>query len=156
MVAEDRHDRIVILGSDHAGFEAKSRIIDYLEKRGFRLLDLGTFSTDSVDYPDYGFAVAKAVTERDKACGIIICGTGIGISISANKVKGARAALCCTPFHAEMARKHNDANILAMGARITSYPEMEAILDSWFATSFEGGRHQGRVNKIHELAENTR
>lgn len=156
MAHEDCNDRIVITGSDHAGFEAKSHVIDYLDHRGFSVLDLGTHSSDPVDYPDYGVAVAKAVTERKNATGIIICGTGIGISIAANKVKGARAALCTTPFHAEMARKHNDANILAMGARTSTVSEMEAIMDTWFATSFEGGRHQKRVNKIHELTENIR
>ncbi|MFA7194534.1 MAG: ribose 5-phosphate isomerase B [Candidatus Neomarinimicrobiota bacterium] len=156
MAHEDRHDRIVIIGSDHAGYEAKSHVIDYVRHLGFEVLDLGTHSTASVDYPDYGVAVARALSGRNDASGIVICGTGIGISIAANKVKGARAALCTTPFHAEMARKHNNANILAMGARTTTIPEMEAIIDAWFANSFEGGRHLNRVNKIHSLTEISR
>jgi ribose 5-phosphate isomerase B len=150
---KNRDRRIVIIGSDHAGFEAKSFIIDYLKRSGFEVVDLGVYSGESADYPDYGVAVAKALQEHELATGIVICGTGIGISISANKVKGARAALCCTPFHAEMARKHNNANILAMGARTTSTDEMGAIMDAWFATDFEGGRHLRRVEKIHSLTE---
>lgn len=154
MDRKDRHDRIVIVGSDHAGYQAKSHVIDYVRRMGFEVLDLGTYSEESADYPDYGVAVAKAVTERTDATGIVICGTGIGISIAANKVKGARAALCTTPFHAEMARKHNNANILAMGARTTSLGEMESIIDAWFRFDFEGGRHERRVSKIHSLIEN--
>ena len=149
----DSNRRVVIFGSDHAGFKAKSHVIDYVKRRGYSVLDLGTYSNKSVDYPEYGVAVAKAIQKDKQASGIIICGTGIGISISANKVKGARAALCTTPLHAEMARKHNDANILAMGARTTSFSEMEAIIDIWFSTDFEGGRHQHRVDKIHSLTE---
>jgi ribose 5-phosphate isomerase B len=153
MAGQNRHDRIVIVGSDHAGYQAKSHVIDYVSRMGFEVLDLGTDSEASADYPDYGAAVAKAVTERDNATGIVICGTGIGISIAANKVDGARAALCTTPFHAEMARRHNDANILAMGARTTTLPEMEAILDAWFHYDFEGGRHQKRIDKIHLIGQ---
>ena len=148
---KNRDRRIVITGSDHAGFEAKSFVIDYLRQRDFEVIDMGVYSPESADYPDYGVAVAKALQENKEATGIVICGTGIGISISANKVKGARAALCTTPFHAEMARKHNNANILAMGGRTTRTEEMEAIMDVWFATDFEGGRHQRRVEKIHSL-----
>lgn len=151
MVNTHRNRRIVIVGSDHAGFEAKIFVIDYLKRNGFEVIDLGTHSDKSVDYPDYGVAVAKALRNHDRASGIILCGTGIGISIAANKVEGARAALCTTPFHAEMARKHNDANILAMGGRTTTQQEMEAIMDVWFATDFEGGRHQQRIEKIHTL-----
>lgn len=118
---------------------------------GYSVIDKGCFSESSVDYPDYGVAVGKAVAETPGSQGIIICGTGIGISIAANKVKDIRAALCTTPLHAEMARKHNDANILAMGARTSSIEDMEKIIDVWFATEFEAGRHQKRVDKIHSL-----
>jgi ribose 5-phosphate isomerase B len=118
---------------------------------GYSVIDKGTYSSDSVDYPDYGVAVGRAVADDTGSTGIVICGTGIGISIAANKVEGVRAALCTTPLHAEMARKHNNANVLAMGARMTSPKEMEAIIDAFYANDFEGGRHEGRVNKIHSL-----
>ncbi len=145
----------MFIGSDHAGFEAKQHIIDYIREKGYAesVTDLGTHSDKRVDYPDYGVAVAKAVTGHKNAFGIVICGTGIGISIAANKVPGARAALCTSPLHAEMARKHNDANILALGGRTTPLPEMESITDTWFRTEFEGGRHRRRVEKIHALTE---
>jgi ribose 5-phosphate isomerase B len=120
---------------------------------GYSVIDKGCFSEESVDYPDFGVAVGKAVVETPGSQGIIMCGTGIGISIAANKVKGVRAGLCTTPQHAEMTRRHNDANILAMGARMTSIEDMEKIIDAWFATEFEGGRHQLRVDKIHSLTE---
>lgn len=149
----DSNSRVVYIGSDHAGFEAKSHVIDYVSNMGYSIIDKGTFTADSVDYPDYGVAVGKAVAGDPGSCGIVICGTGIGISISANKVNGIRAALCTTPLHAEMARKHNNANILAMGARMTSTGDMEAIIDAWFSNEFEGGRHQRRVDKIHTLTE---
>jgi ribose 5-phosphate isomerase B len=147
------NSRIIYIGSDHAGFQAKSHVIDYVNNMGYSVMDKGTYSEESVDYPDFGIAVGKAVVSTPGSQGIIICGTGIGISIAANKVNGVRAALCTSPLHAEMARKHNDANILAMGARTTSLSEMDMIIDSWFKNEFEGGRHQLRVNKIHSLTE---
>ncbi|MEA2078200.1 MAG: ribose 5-phosphate isomerase B [Candidatus Marinimicrobia bacterium] len=149
----DSNRKIIYIGSDHAGYETKSHVIDYVSNMGYSVIDKGTFTLESADYPDYGVAVGKAVVENPDSSGIIICGTGIGISIAANKVKGIRAALCTTPLHAEMARKHNNANILAMGARMTSLKEMDAIINSWFSTDFEGGRHQKRVDKIHSLTE---
>lgn len=147
------NSRIIYIGSDHAGYQAKSHVIDYVSNMGYSVIDKGTYNEESVDYPDYGVAVGKAVVNTPKSLGIIICGTGIGISIAANKVKGVRAALCTTPFHAEMARKHNDANILAMGARTSTLEEMDKILDAFFTFEFEGGRHQIRVDKIHSLTE---
>ncbi len=148
---KDSNRRIIYIGSDHAGYEAKSHVIDYVSNMGYSVIDKGTYSSESVDYPDFGVAVGKAVIEDPGSSGIIICGSGIGISIAANKVKGVRAALCATPLHAEMAKKHNDANILSMGARMTSEKKMETIIDTWFANDFEGGRHQKRVDKIHSL-----
>lgn len=153
MDRKNSNGRIVYIGSDHAGYEAKSHVIDYVSNMGYFVIDKGTLSPESVDYPDYGVIVGKAVAEDPGSSGIIICGTGIGISIAANKVKGVRAALCTTPLHAEMARKHNDANILSMGARMTSPEQMETIIDAWFSNDFEGGRHQRRVDKIHSLTE---
>lgn len=150
---KNRKNTIVVLGSDHAGYEAKSHVIQFLDDMGYSYLDKGTFSEDSVDYPDYGVAVGREVAKNPSACGIVICGSGIGISISANKVKGIRAALCTSEYHAEMARRHNDANVLAMGARVTPSEEMKKIMTMWFSTEFEGGRHAARVNKIHTLTE---
>ncbi|MCD6336638.1 MAG: ribose 5-phosphate isomerase B [Candidatus Marinimicrobia bacterium] len=144
---------MVYIGSDHAGFEAKSHIIDLVSNMGYSVIDKGTFSSESVDYPDFGVAVGKAVANDPGSSGIVICGTGIGISIAANKINSIRAALCTSPLHAEMARKHNNANILAMGARMTGLKEMDTIIKTWFSTDFEGGRHQKRVDKIHSLTE---
>ena len=148
-----RNRGIIYIGSDHAGFEVKSHVIDYVSNMGYSVIDKGTYSTDSVDYPDYGVAVGRAVVSDPGSMGIVICGTGIGISIAANKIKGIRAALCTTPFHAEMARKHNNANVLAMGARTTTFDEMKGIIDAWFSNEFEGGRHQRRVDKLDSINE---
>ena len=155
MAGTDCNRRIVFIGADHAGFAAKTHATGYLREKGYAetVRDMGTDTEERSDYPDYGVAVAKAVTAEKDALGIVICGTGIGISIAANKVRGARAALCTTPVHAEMARKHNDANILALGGRTSTFSEIEAIIDVFFCTDFEGGRHQRRVNKIHSLTE---
>ena len=150
---KDCNGRIVYIGSDHAGYEAKSHVIDYVSNMGYFVIDKGTYSNESVDYPDFGHTVGKAVVSDPGSSGIVICGTGIGISIAANQVQGVRAALCTTPLHAEMAKKHNNANVLAMGGRITPFEDMKAIIDVWFASEFEGGRHQRRVDKIDSLTE---
>ncbi|NLP10292.1 ribose 5-phosphate isomerase B [bacterium] len=143
----------IAIASDHAGFELKKAVVAYLERRRLEYLDLGVRSEERVDYPDYGYAAAQAVASGQCAMGIIICGTGIGISITANKVRGIRAALCCSEYMAEMARKHNDANMLALGGRVIS-PEMaEKIVDVFLQTDFEGGRHAQRVQKIHQLTQ---
>ncbi len=136
------------IGTDHAGFEVKSFVIEYLEKKGIEVEDLGTYSTDSVDYPDFAHKVAKAVLENEGSKGILICGTGIGMSLAANKHKGIRAALCHDYYTAEMARRHNDANILCFGARVVGKGEIESILEAWLTHEFEGGRHLRRVEKI--------
>ena len=120
----------------------------YLITKGYEVIDVGTNSNQSVNYPEFGHKVARMVTESVVNKGIVICGSGIGISIAANKVKGARAALCTTCKHAEMSRKHNDANILALGARMTEYNLLEKIVDVWLNTDFEGGRHLTRINMI--------
>ena len=136
------------IGTDHAGFEVKSFVIEYLEKKGIEVEDLGTYSTESVDYPDFAHKVAKAVLENPGSKGILICGTGIGMSLAANKHKGIRAALCHDYYTAEMARRHNDANILCFGARVVGKGEIESILEAWLSHEFEGGRHLRRVEKI--------
>ena len=138
----------IAIGCDHAAFEEKENIKTYLIKKGYEVFDVGTNSNQSVNYPEFGHKVAHMVTESAVDKGIVICGSGIGISIAANKIKGARAALCTTCKHAEMSRKHNDANILALGARMTDYDLLEKIIDVWLNTDFEGGRHLTRINMI--------
>ena len=137
----------IAIGADHAGFEAKENIKKYLSKE-HTIIDFGTDSLASVDYPKFGHLVAKAVSNKDADVGIVVCGSGIGISIAANKMKGIRAALCTSIEHAEMSKKHNNANILALGARMTTYDNMIMIIDKWLEEEFEGGRHQNRIEQI--------
>lgn len=140
---------MLAIGSDHAGYELKAEVIKYLTVNNIPFKDLGTCDiTTSVDYPDYGLAVAEAVSRGDCDKGVIICGTGIGISISANKVPGIRAALCTDNYMARMSREHNDANILALGDRVLGKGLAMDILDVWLKTPFLGGRHKTRVDKI--------
>jgi len=138
----------IAIGCDHAAFNEKEKLKLYLIKKGFDLFDVGTSSLDSVDYPSFGHKVGKMVANNKVNKGIVICGSGIGISIAANKVKGVRAALCTTPAHAEMSRKHNDANVLALGARMTDYNTILEIVNTWLNTEFDGGRHLKRINLI--------
>lgn len=144
------------IGSDHGGFELKKKIMKHLEEMGLEYKDYGTYSADSCDYPVYGEAVARAVAGGECDRGILICGTGIGISISANKVKGIRAALCADCYSAEYTRLHNDANILALGARTTGSGLALKIVDTFLGTEFEGGRHARRVALISEIEEKER
>jgi len=141
----------IAIGSDHAGYELKQQIVDHFKNQKIDITDYGTFSRDSVDYPDYGIKVATQVSKGEHEKGIIICGTGIGISISANKIKGARAALCTSDYMAEMARKHNNANIIAFGGRTTTIDMALRMIDIFIRTEFEAGRHSTRVEKIHTL-----
>jgi len=138
----------ISMGCDHGGYALKESIKTYLEEKGHEILDCGTYSTESCDYPDFGKAAAQAVAEGKCERGIVICTTGIGISIAANKVRGVRCALCSEPLSAEMTRRHNDANMLAMGAGLTGKNMAERIVDIFLATEFEGGRHQRRVDKL--------
>ena len=135
------------IGCDHAGFEIKEIVKEHLS-RTYSILDFGTNSIDSVDYPEYGHKVGNAILTSTVDSGIIICGSGIGISIAANKIKNVRAALCTSVEHAIMSRKHNDANILALGARMTETSIILKIIYAWINTDFEGGRHQNRIDKI--------
>jgi ribose 5-phosphate isomerase B len=139
---------MIALGSDHGGFELKREIIKHLKERGFACQDFGTHSADDCDYPVYGEAVGRAVASGVCKRGILVCGTGIGISISANKVKGVRAALCHDSYSAELTRRHNDANILALGARVIGAGLALKIVDIFLDTDFEGGRHARRVALI--------
>ena len=138
----------ISIGSDHGGFALKEKVREHLESLGHEVLDCGCFSTESCDYPDFGQAAAAAVAAGTCERGIVICTTGIGISIAANKVKGIRCALCTDPLMAEMTRRHNDANMLAMGAGIVGYNLAERMVDVFLSTEFEGGRHARRVDKI--------
>ena len=138
----------IAIGCDHAAFDEKNNLITHLENKNFLVKDFGCFSNDSVDYPDYARLVAKEIQKNNYDFGILICGSGIGISIAANRHRGIRAALCTSEFHAEMSRKHNDANIIALGARITPIDEMFSIISKFLDTEFEGGRHQNRIEKI--------
>ncbi len=141
----------IALGSDHAGFELKEIVKEYLQSKSISVTDMGCYNAERVDYPDYAIKVSQSVAAGEFEFGILVCGTGIGISITANKIRGIRAALCCSEYMAEKARQHNDANILAMGGRTTSAEEAKKIIDKFLTTSFEGGRHKLRVDKIHDL-----
>ena len=143
----------IALGNDHAAVEMKETVKAYLEEKGYEVLNLGTDTHDSVDYPDYGAAVGRAVVNGDAYFGIAICGSGVGISIAANKVKGVRAVCCSEPYSARMSRQHNNANVLCFGARVVG-PEMaKMIIDEFLSAEFLGGRHEMRVNKIIALEQ---
>ncbi len=139
----------IVVGSDHAGFELKERLKAYLSARGHEVVDLGTHSADSVDYPDFGFAVGHAVASGAVDRGVLACGTGIGIAIAANKVAGVRAGVPSDLFATRLMREHNDANVISFGARQIAGPLAEAMLESFLETPFAGGRHQRRVEKLN-------
>ena len=142
---------MIALGSDHGGFPLKERIKAYLDKEGIAYRDYGCDSTDSCDYPIYGKAAAEAVADGTCEKGIVICTTGIGISIAANKVQGIRCAHCADSLEAEMTRRHNDANMLAIGAGFTGKNLAERMVEVFLSTDFEGGRHERRVNKLNAI-----
>lgn len=139
---------MIAIGSDHVACEFKEIIKSYLTERGYKLKDYGTYSDARVDYCDFGFLVGEAVARGECEKGLLFCGTGVGISISANKVKGIRAVVCSEPYSAGLSRAHNDTNILALGARVVGIELAKMIIDIWLSTEFEGGRHAGRVEKI--------
>lgn len=141
---------IIAMGSDHAGYNLKEEIKAYLLEKGHTVKDCGTNSTESCDYPVFGRAAAEVVREEEAERAIVICGSGIGISIAANKVPGIRCALCSEPLSAELSRRHNNANALAMGARLIGSDMAKRIVDVFLSTEFEGGRHQRRIDKIEE------
>ncbi len=138
----------IALGADHAGYELKDRIKQHLQQQGIDVQDEGTNSPESVDYPDYANAVAHDVSQKRADLGILVCGSGIGMAIAANKVDGIRAANVSSEYEAQMSREHNNANVLALGARILQPEEALHIVDKWLATPFAGGRHERRVEKI--------
>ena len=139
------------IGSDHGGYELKEYIKEYLEQQEVEYIDYGTDSFDSVDYPDYGLKLSKAAVSGEVDKGIAICGTGIGISISCNKVSGIRCALCSDTYSARMSREHNDANILALGGRVVGKDLAIEIVSTWLKAEFQGGRHERRINKISDI-----
>jgi ribose 5-phosphate isomerase B len=138
----------IIIGSDHAGFDLKERVREWLQERGFEVEDVGPRSPEQVDYPDYAHRVAEAIASGRRARGILMCGTGIGVSMAANRHAGVRAAVACSEDTARLAREHNDANVLALGGRTLDPTIAERILDVWLKTPFSGGRHARRVAKI--------
>jgi RpiB/LacA/LacB family sugar-phosphate isomerase len=143
----------IAIGSDHAGYELKEYIKQILKEKKYPFIDVGTDTGTSVDYPDFGIKVAKLVSDGETEKGILICGTGIGMSIVANKVKGIRAALSYDLYTAIQSRKHLDANILVLGGRVTGKGLAEEIVKVWLDTPFEGGRHKGRIEKIEKWEE---
>ncbi len=150
-LAESSSKPRIVVGSDHAGFRAKETIKKYLQGAGYSVEDVGTHSEESVDYPDFGKAVGERVADSKDALGIAVCGTGIGISIAANKVEGIRAALAHDSLTARRAREHNDANVLALGGKVVGEDEAIAIVQEFLAAQFAGGRHQRRIDKISEM-----
>jgi ribose 5-phosphate isomerase B len=138
----------IALGADHRGFELKEKIKKYLSDLGHQVTDFGTHSTESVDYPDFGFKVAESVAKGEADFGITVCWTGNGMNMVANKVKGVRSALCINEEMASLTRAHNNANVLALASKFVSESQAKKIVDVWLATEFEGGRHKPRINKI--------
>lgn len=143
----------IALGSDHGGFELKQALIPFLQELDIEVSDVGTNSTESVDYPDFAERVALLVIHGEADSGILVCGTGIGISIAANKIPGIRAALATDCFMAQMAKEHNNANLLVLGGRVIEEPKAFDIVKAWLDATFEGGRHQKRLDKITELEQ---
>ena len=140
--------KTLVLASDHAGYDLKENIKTYLESNNFNIKDLGPFNEDSVDYPDYGNMLGKFILENKNSIGIAICGSGIGISIALNRMPGIRAALCSNEEIAKLSRNHNDANVLVLAGRFMNLKKSSSIIDIFLKESFEGGRHERRVNKL--------
>ncbi|MDE5601698.1 MAG: ribose 5-phosphate isomerase B [Clostridia bacterium] len=143
----------VAVGCDHGGFVLKDSVVRTLKALGAEVKDFGCFDESSVDYPEYGEKVARAVASGECECGVIMCGTGIGISIAANKVKGIRAAVVTNTYMAQLTKNHNNANIIALGGRVITPSEAEEIVKAWFTAEYEGGRHQRRLDMIAKIEE---
>lgn len=141
----------IAMAADHGGFELKNILKDYLSEKGNEIIDLGTNSPASVDYPDFALLCAKEVVQKNVDFGILVCGTGVGISIAANKVKGIRCALCPSPEIAALTKQHNNANIISLGGRFTSPDDAKKIVDAYMSAEFEGDRHIKRINKISDI-----
>lgn len=143
----------IAIGNDHVAVDMKWEIIKYLEEKGIEVINVGTDSTERFDYPISGYKVAKMVANKEVDLGVLICGTGVGISLAANKVKGIRACVCSDPYTAKLSRQHNNTNIIAFGARVIGVETAKMIVDEWLNASFEGGRHANRVAMITEIEE---
>ena len=141
----------IALANDHSAVDMKKEILAHLEEKGYQVIDIGTNSPESCDYPVFGERAGKMVASGEADLGILICGTGVGISLAANKVKGVRACVCSEPYSAKLSRMHNDTNILAFGARVVGTELAKMIVDEWLAAEFEGGRHKRRVDMIMEI-----
>jgi ribose 5-phosphate isomerase B len=141
----------IAVAADHAGFALKQQVLEYLESRGVEVEDCGPQDAEPVDYPDFAEKVAGKVAAKQAGCGVLVCGTGIGMMLAANKVPGIRAVAANDTLSARMAREHNDANVLTMGARLIDAATMRRVIDAWLATPFAGGRHQRRVQKIQAI-----
>lgn len=141
----------IVIGNDHSAVELKNIIKAHLEEKGYEVMNVGTDTSDSCDYPVYGEKVGQAVASGEADLGIAICGTGVGISLAANKVKGIRACVCSEPYTAKLSRMHNNSNVLAFGARVVGSELAKMIVDEWLAAEFEGGRHQRRVDMIMDI-----
>lgn len=139
------------IGNDHAAVEMKQEIAEYLKEKGYEVVNYGTDTYESCNYPEYGEKVGRAVASGEVDLGILICGTGVGISLAANKVKGIRAVVCSEPYSAKLSRQHNDTNILAFGARVIGIEMAKMIVDEWLNAEFLGGRHQTRVDMIMDI-----
>ena len=144
----------IAIGSDHGGYKLKQQIISFLKRKKYRVKDFGTYSQESCDYPEFAYKVAKSVGRGNSHRGILICKSGIGSSIVANKVKGIRAALCCNIKMVRLSRKHNDANVLVLGALFTNLVKAQKMIEVWLNTDFEGGRHFRRVKQIERIERN--
>ena len=143
----------IAIGNDHVAVDMKWEIKKYLEEKGIEVINIGTDSTERFDYPISGYKVAKMVANKEVDLGVLICGTGVGISLAANKVKGIRACVCSDPYTAKLSRQHNNTNIIAFGARVIGVETAKMIVDEWLNASFEGGRHANRVAMITEIEE---
>lgn len=141
------------IGNDHAAVEMKNEVTEYLKEKGIEVVNYGTDTSESCNYPEYGEKVGRAVAGGEVDLGILICGTGVGISLAANKVKGIRAVVCSEPYSAKLSRQHNNTNILAFGARVVGIEMAKMIIDEWLAAEFMGGRHQTRVDMIMAIEE---
>lgn len=141
------------IGNDHVAIELKNTIKEHLEQQGYEVVDFGTNSPERFDYPISGYKVGKAVASGDVDLGVLICGTGVGISLAANKVQGIRACVCSDPYSAKLSREHNNTNIIAFGARVVGQELAKMIVDEWLSATFEGGRHQRRIDMLAEIEE---
>ncbi len=141
------------IGNDHAAVEMKNEVVAYLEEKGYEVVNYGTNTVESCNYPEYGERVGRAVVDGEVDLGILICGTGVGISLAANKVKGVRAVVCSEPYSARLSRQHNNTNVLAFGARVIGIEMAKMIIDEWLNAEFMGGRHQTRVDMIMAIED---